>query len=126
MPTFDDVVRIAKKLDAGGLDVVTALAHGTQKSVGVVVGGKHKGIAWLWMERVDPKKPKVPNAKVIAVRVRDEVEKQLLLDGYPSVYFTEPHYNGYPAVLVRLDVVKTSRSEERRVGKECRSRWSPY
>ena len=25
-----------------------------------------------------------------------------------------------------LDVVKRSRSEERRVGKECRSRWSPY
>ena len=23
-------------------------------------------------------------------------------------------------------VLKTSRSEERRVGKECRSRWSPY
>ena len=25
-----------------------------------------------------------------------------------------------------IDVYKTSRSEERRVGKECRSRWSPY
>ena len=24
------------------------------------------------------------------------------------------------------DVVKNGRSEERRVGKECRSRWSPY
>ena len=26
----------------------------------------------------------------------------------------------------RLYVVDRSRSEERRVGKECRSRWSPY
>src|SRR3712207_9446580 len=25
-----------------------------------------------------------------------------------------------------LDVVEMDRSEERRVGKECRSRWSPY
>ena len=25
-----------------------------------------------------------------------------------------------------LDVVTAPRSEERRVGKECRSRWSPY
>ena len=25
-----------------------------------------------------------------------------------------------------IDVNKNSRSEERRVGKECRSRWSPY
>ena len=24
------------------------------------------------------------------------------------------------------DIVETTRSEERRVGKECRSRWSPY
>ena len=24
------------------------------------------------------------------------------------------------------DIMKKSRSEERRVGKECRSRWSPY
>ena len=23
-------------------------------------------------------------------------------------------------------IIKTTRSEERRVGKECRSRWSPY
>ena len=26
----------------------------------------------------------------------------------------------------RFDVMISSRSEERRVGKECRSRWSPY
>ena len=26
----------------------------------------------------------------------------------------------------RTDVIKSLRSEERRVGKECRSRWSPY
>ena len=27
---------------------------------------------------------------------------------------------------VEVDVILESRSEERRVGKECRSRWSPY
>ena len=25
-----------------------------------------------------------------------------------------------------LELLETTRSEERRVGKECRSRWSPY
>ena len=30
------------------------------------------------------------------------------------------------AIIGVLGIVKTSRSEERRVGKECRSRWSPY
>src|SRR3712207_7045564 len=32
---------------------------------------------------------------------------------------------GVPGLVTR-DVVKPGRSEERRVGKECRSRWSPY
>jgi hypothetical protein len=39
---------------------------------------------------------------VIAVRVRDQAEKTALLAGDPDVFFTEPHYNGFPAVLVRL------------------------
>ena len=29
-------------------------------------------------------------------------------------------------VLARADIGIAMRSEERRVGKECRSRWSPY
>ena len=29
-------------------------------------------------------------------------------------------------VLYHVDINYTTRSEERRVGKECRSRWSPY
>ena len=29
-------------------------------------------------------------------------------------------------VKLNLNAGKTTRSEERRVGKECRSRWSPY
>ena len=34
-----------------------------------------------------------------------------------------------PVVRMRVgsgQIVESSRSEERRVGKECRSRWSPY
>ena len=30
------------------------------------------------------------------------------------------------SIMVLIFVDKDSRSEERRVGKECRSRWSPY
>src|SRR5262245_17528112 len=67
--------------------------------------GKQKGFAWIWKERVDPKKPRVPNPDVIAVRVRDQAEKAALLAGDPKRFFTEPHYNGFPAVLVRLAAV---------------------
>jgi hypothetical protein len=64
--------------------------------------GKRKGIAWVWMERVDPKKPRVPNPKVLAVRVANQEEKEMLIAADPEKFFTEPHYNGFPAVLVRL------------------------
>jgi hypothetical protein len=68
--------------------------------------GKPKGFVWSWAERVHPKKPRVPRKDVIAVRVRDQAEKAALLAGDPDVFFTEPHYNGFPAVLVRLPAVR--------------------
>jgi hypothetical protein len=64
-----------------------------------------KGFAWVWMERVQPKKPRVPNPEVIAVRVANEMEKQALLSLDAEAFFTEPHYDGYPAVLVRLSAI---------------------
>jgi len=39
---------------------------------------------------------------VLAVRVANEPEKQMLLASDDEKFFTEPHYNGFPAVLVRL------------------------
>jgi hypothetical protein len=67
--------------------------------------GKLKGFVWVWMERVVPKKPRVPNPGVIAVRVANNGQKEALLSADPEKFFTEPHYNGFPAVLVRLDAV---------------------
>jgi len=32
-------------------------------------------------------------------------EKDFLIEGDPGKFFTTPHYNGYPMVLVRLDAV---------------------
>ena len=64
--------------------------------------GKQKGFVWAWNERVAPKKPKVPRADVVAVRVADQWEKEAMLAADGEKFFTEPHYNGFPAVLVRL------------------------
>ena len=41
--------------------------------------GKAKGFVWVWMERVEEKKPRVPNNAVIAVRVPNQAEKEMLL-----------------------------------------------
>jgi len=67
--------------------------------------GKLKGFAWVWMERVVPKKPRVPNRGVLAVRVANLAEKDRLVAAEPAKFFTEPHYEGFPAVLVRLEAV---------------------
>jgi hypothetical protein len=64
--------------------------------------GKSKGIAWVWLERTDPKKARVPQPKVLAIRVASLSEKDMILSSDSRKFFTEPHYNGYPAVLVRL------------------------
>ena len=66
---------------------------------------KRKGFAWVWKERVVPKKPRVPNHAVLAVRVANLGQKDALLAAEPKKFFTEPHYDGFPAVLVRLSEV---------------------
>ena len=60
---------------------------------------------WAWLQRVDAKKARVANREVIAVRTAGELAKQDLLSLDPDVFFTEPHYDGFPAVLVRLAAV---------------------
>lgn len=76
-------------------------------------GAKEKGFAWVWMERREPGKPRAPRPDVLAVRVKDSAEKAVLLAGDPEVFFTEPHYNGFPAVLVRLP--KVTRAQLRKL-----------
>src|ERR1700727_1125925 len=98
MATHDDVRRLAKALP----DVVEDEDHYgfSGKS-----GTKVKRFAWAWRERVEPKKPRVINPAVFGVRVAGLGEKELLIASDPEKFFTEPHYNGYPAVLVRLEAV---------------------
>jgi hypothetical protein len=74
--------------------------------------GKRKGLLWAWNERVAPKKPRVPNPRVVAVRVANQHEKDMLIAADPARFFTEPHYNGFPAILVRLDAIDMDELEE--------------
>ena len=67
--------------------------------------GKRKEFVWVWMERLAPRKARVPQPDVIAVRVASLVEKDFMLTLDPAKFFTEPHYDGFPAVLVRLSAV---------------------
>lgn len=73
---------------------------------GVAHKGKRRDYAWVWLERLDPKKARVPNPAVLALRVASLASKDLMLQADPVRFFTEPHYNGYPAVLLRLAAVR--------------------
>lgn len=44
-----------------------------------------------------------PDGPILGVRVADEGVKHALIADKPGVFFTIPHFDGYPAVLVRLD-----------------------
>ncbi len=53
-----------------------------------------------------------PTGPILAVRVPDLLVKEALLQSKPRVYFTTPHFDGYPAVLVRLGAIDRSELEE--------------
>jgi hypothetical protein len=46
-----------------------------------------------------------PKGAILGVRTPDLEMKEVLLMRDPRVYFTTPHFDGYPAVLVRLDKI---------------------
>ena len=61
--------------------------------------GKAKGFAWIWMERIQPKKPRVPNSGGARGAVRQPRRERIAARvRRPEKFFTEPHYNGFPAV----------------------------
>jgi hypothetical protein len=70
-----------------------------------------KGFAWTWNERVEPKKPRRPRLDVLAVRC-ELPRKEMLTEAASAIYFDEPHYRGFPAVLVRLDVIEEAELAE--------------
>jgi len=46
-----------------------------------------------------------PDGPIVAVRVADLVEKEAVLGAQQKGFFTIPHFDGYPAVLIQLEKV---------------------
>jgi hypothetical protein len=82
--------------------IALALPETTEEpgSFRFLVGGK--AFVWTWLERTDPKRARVPNATAVGIRVAHDSEKETLIEMDPTAFFTEPHYDGFPAILVRL------------------------
>ena len=71
-----------------------------------------------WSDLADrsPAYALVAGVDLVVIRFDDRV----------SVMFGRCHHRGALLADGRVEGPNLTRSEERRVGKECRSRWSPY
>ena len=99
MATWDDVRRIALSLPETG----ERTGHGNLQWV-----VKDKGFVWerpLRKGDLEALGPAAPDGPVVAARVPDVGVKEALIADDPAVYFTTPHFNGYPAILVRLEQI---------------------
>jgi hypothetical protein len=76
---------------------------------------KDKGFVWerpLRRSDLEALGDAAPDGPILGARVEHEGAKQALIADDPGVYFTTPHFDGYPAILVRLDAIAPAELEE--------------
>ena len=70
-----------------------------------------QGFVWSYPER-RPGQPRLIRTDIAVLYVGDEAEKQALLLGEPTLFFTAPGYDGWPLVMLRLAEVDAGRLAE--------------
>jgi len=106
MATWDDVRRIA-------LD----LPEMSERTVQSVMQWRvnQKMVAWERpLRRTDHAAlgDNAPGGAILAMWVPDLGVKEALLADDPDVYFTTPHFDGYRAILIRLEAIPVPELEE--------------
>jgi hypothetical protein len=100
VPTFEDTARIALALP----EVAEGVHHGHR-----TWAVRGKGFAWERpFSKADVKRfgdATPPDGPILAVRLEDLAEKEAVLAAGHRGFFTIPHFDGYPAVLIQLRVV---------------------
>jgi hypothetical protein len=91
MASWDDVRRIALELP----ETTERTSHGPLRPADIRALGDG-----------------VPTGPILGARVEHVVAKEALLATDPDLFFTTPHFDGYPAVLVRLDQISVEDLEE--------------
>jgi hypothetical protein len=99
MATWDDVRRIAMALPEA--TERTSREHRQWRV-------KDKGFTWerpLRRTDLEALGDAAPDGPILGVRVEHLGAKEALLASDPGVFFTTPHFDGYPAVLIRLEEI---------------------
>ena len=106
MASWDDVRRIVNALP--DVDEHTSRGHAFWRVHG-------KGFVWerpLRDSDLEALGDAAPEGAILGARVEDLLAKEALLADDPDAFFTIPHFDGYPAVLVKLDSVSLEILEE--------------
>lgn len=93
MAGWDDVARLALALPE------TVEDRGTWRV-------RKKGFVWerpLRKADLEALGSSAPSGPILGARLADVGEKDALIASNPQVYFTTPHFDGYPAILVQLE-----------------------
>jgi hypothetical protein len=97
MATWDEVRRLALALP----DTDERVGHGGRQ-------WRVREKLFVWERPLRPKEvealaERAPDGPIVAARVEHLGAKEALLADDPAVYFTTPHFDGYPAILARLE-----------------------
>jgi hypothetical protein len=106
VPTWDDVRRIALGLPETSERTSRDLTAWTVRD---------KFFVWerpLRRADLEALGEDAPEGPILGARVEHLVAKEALLADDPGVFFTTPHFDGYPAILVRLDEISLEDLEE--------------
>ena len=106
MATWDDVERLALALP----EASEAVKHRTRHWC---VGDKT--FVWerpLRKSDVAALGDSAPGGPILGARVEHQIAKEALLADDPGVFFTIPHFDGYPSVLIRLPEISVENLEE--------------
>jgi hypothetical protein len=106
MATWEDVSRLALAMP----EAVESTSHGNR-------AWKVKDKLFVWerpLRQSDLKAlgDEAPAGPILGARVEHLIAREALIADDPSVFFTTPHFDGYSAVLIRLDAISTEILEE--------------
>jgi len=106
MATWDDVQRLA-----------LALPETSERESRGLRGWRVKDKGFVWerpLRRADYSAlgDDAPDGPILGARVEHLGAKEALLADDPAVFFTTPHFDGYPAILVRLEPISVEDLEE--------------